>query len=61
MLLSELRTPDDIATRATVPQREPECNVRGVVLDRHVWMGGWICKRCGARKRTVLTPRVKGK
>ena len=64
MLLSDLRLPDDDIERAAIEElalRPPECNVGGVVIDRHVWMGGWICKRCGARKGKTFTPRVKAK
>lgn len=46
-LTSEVSPDDSVLKHPT--ERKPECNNRGVLLDRHVWNKG-RCERCGAQK-----------
>ena len=61
-LLDELDQIDGDGTPTLRPvpvESKPQCNLKGILLDRHVFLGGWICKRCGARKS--LTPGVNAR
>jgi len=35
--------------RGPLPTVRAECNLHGIMLDRHPWRGP-ICSRCGARR-----------
>ncbi len=39
-----------VASQPEAPPVKPQCNLKGSLLDRHVWDGSTVCKRCGARR-----------
>jgi len=43
--------PEESVFRASSRRRPAECNLNGVLLDRHPWDGG-VCPRCGAVRRS---------
>jgi hypothetical protein len=37
-----------VARQQSGPRRPPECDLNGVMLDRHVWRDDGTCDRCKA-------------